>query len=209
MKNEKPFHDQLKSGDFIVTAEYLPKAETGGAAIEAALQALAGVPSAVNVADNPFGVVHVQPGGIGYPRPVGNRTDLPGRHPRQKPDRHPIRPLGCGSPGNQEHPLPFGLPSDVNGQPRVGERLRSRFHAVDRPREEDARPGRTPERREDKRPLSGDRRRRRQSLPETHGSGHHQADAEGRSRSGILSRPMPCSTSRNSGFGSMRPGRPA
>ena len=57
MKNEKPFHDQLKSRDFIVTAEYLPKAETGGTAIEAALQALAEVPSAVNVADNPFGVV--------------------------------------------------------------------------------------------------------------------------------------------------------
>jgi methylenetetrahydrofolate reductase (NADPH) len=56
VKNEKTFHDQLKSGDFIVTAEYLPKAETGGAAIEAALQALSGVPSAVNCADNPFGV---------------------------------------------------------------------------------------------------------------------------------------------------------
>lgn len=56
VKNEKPFHDQLKSGDFIVTAEYLPKAETAGTAIEAALQPLLGVPSAVNVADNPFGV---------------------------------------------------------------------------------------------------------------------------------------------------------
>ncbi|MCX5827653.1 MAG: methylenetetrahydrofolate reductase [Deltaproteobacteria bacterium] len=57
MKNEKRFHDQLKSGDFVVTAEYLPKAETEGAAIKAALQALKEVPSAVNVADNPFGVV--------------------------------------------------------------------------------------------------------------------------------------------------------
>lgn len=56
MKNEKPFHDQLKSGEFIVTAEYLPRAETAGTAIEAVLEALAGVPSAVNVADNPFGV---------------------------------------------------------------------------------------------------------------------------------------------------------
>jgi methylenetetrahydrofolate reductase (NADPH) len=56
VKNEKPFHDQVKSGDFIVTAEYLPRAETAGKAIEAALQALAEVPSAVNVADNPFGV---------------------------------------------------------------------------------------------------------------------------------------------------------
>jgi len=57
VKNEKRFHDQLKSGDFVVTAEYLPKAETEGAAIKAALQALKEVPSAVNVADNPFGVV--------------------------------------------------------------------------------------------------------------------------------------------------------
>jgi len=57
VKNEKRFHDQLKSGDFVVTAEYLPNAETDGAAIKAALQALKEVPSAVNVADNPFGVV--------------------------------------------------------------------------------------------------------------------------------------------------------
>ena len=56
VKNEKPFHEQLQSGEFIVTAEFLPKAETGGAAIEAVLEALTGVPSAVNVADNPFGV---------------------------------------------------------------------------------------------------------------------------------------------------------
>ncbi len=56
MKNGKSFHDQLKSGDFIVTAEYLPKAETAGAAIEAALPALLDVPAAVNCADNPFGV---------------------------------------------------------------------------------------------------------------------------------------------------------
>jgi len=56
VKNEKRFHDQLKSGDFVVTAEYLPKAETEGSAIKAALQALKEVPSAVNVADNPFGV---------------------------------------------------------------------------------------------------------------------------------------------------------
>jgi methylenetetrahydrofolate reductase (NADPH) len=57
VKNEKMFHDQLKSGDFVVTAEYLPKAETEGSAIKTALQALKEVPSAVNVADNPFGVV--------------------------------------------------------------------------------------------------------------------------------------------------------
>ena len=47
----------MKSGDFVVTAEYLPKAETEGSAIKTALQALKEVPSAVNVADNPFGVV--------------------------------------------------------------------------------------------------------------------------------------------------------
>jgi methylenetetrahydrofolate reductase (NADPH) len=57
VKNEKPFHEQLKSGDFVVTAEYLPRAETTGMAIETALQALAEVPSSVNVADNPFGIV--------------------------------------------------------------------------------------------------------------------------------------------------------
>ncbi len=57
VKNEKVFHDQLKSGDFVVTAEYLPKAETEGSAIRSVLQALKEVPSAVNVADNPFGVV--------------------------------------------------------------------------------------------------------------------------------------------------------
>ena len=56
MTKDKPFHHQLQSGDFIVTAEYLPRAETGGTAIEAALEALVRVPSAVNVADNPFGV---------------------------------------------------------------------------------------------------------------------------------------------------------
>jgi methylenetetrahydrofolate reductase (NADPH) len=56
VKKEKPFHDQLKSGDFVVTAEYLPRVETAGTAIEASLQALAAVPSAVNCADNPFGV---------------------------------------------------------------------------------------------------------------------------------------------------------
>ncbi len=56
VKNEKPFHDQLKSGDFILTAEYLPNAETTGTAVEAVLPALLAVPSAVNVADNPFGV---------------------------------------------------------------------------------------------------------------------------------------------------------
>jgi len=57
VNNKKSFASQLKSGDFVVTAEYLPKAETEGAAIKVVLQALKEVPSAVNVADNPFGVV--------------------------------------------------------------------------------------------------------------------------------------------------------
>ncbi len=47
----------MKSKTFVVTAEYLPTAETEGTAIKAALQALGGVPAAINVADNPFGVV--------------------------------------------------------------------------------------------------------------------------------------------------------
>lgn len=56
VRNEKPFHEQLTSGDFIVTAEYLPGAQTAGALSGPLLQALKEVPSAVNVADNPFGV---------------------------------------------------------------------------------------------------------------------------------------------------------
>jgi methylenetetrahydrofolate reductase (NADPH) len=57
MKNGKTLSDQIKDGDFIVTAEYLPRAETEGAALKTALQALRDVPSAVNVSDNPFGVI--------------------------------------------------------------------------------------------------------------------------------------------------------
>jgi methylenetetrahydrofolate reductase (NADPH) len=56
MKKEKKFSDQIKDKDFLVTAEYLPKAETNGASIKAVIQALQEVPSAVNVSDNPFGV---------------------------------------------------------------------------------------------------------------------------------------------------------
>jgi methylenetetrahydrofolate reductase (NADPH) len=57
MKIDKKLKDQIRDGDFIVTAEYLPRAETEGSAIKAALQALKQVPAAVNVSDNPFGVV--------------------------------------------------------------------------------------------------------------------------------------------------------
>jgi methylenetetrahydrofolate reductase (NADPH) len=56
MKREKKFVEQIKEGDFLVTAEYLPKAETDGSAIRTAVPFLKEVPSAVNVADNPFGV---------------------------------------------------------------------------------------------------------------------------------------------------------
>ena len=56
MKRGTTFSEQIQGGDFIVTAEYLPRAETEGAAFKGALQALQEVPSAVNVSDNPFGV---------------------------------------------------------------------------------------------------------------------------------------------------------
>lgn len=56
MKREKKFIEQITEGDFLVTAEYLPKAETDGSAIRTAVPFLKEVPSAVNVADNPFGV---------------------------------------------------------------------------------------------------------------------------------------------------------
>ena len=57
MKVGKTLRDQIQDGDFIVTAEYLPRAETEGVALKAALQALQRIPSAVNVSDNPFGVI--------------------------------------------------------------------------------------------------------------------------------------------------------
>lgn len=57
MKIEKQLSDQIRDGDFIVTAEYLPRAETEGLAIKSVLQALKEVPTAVNVSDNPFGVI--------------------------------------------------------------------------------------------------------------------------------------------------------
>ncbi len=57
MKNGKTFEQQIHGGDFMVTAEYLPEAETGGAAVKSAIESLRKVPSGVNVSDNPFGVV--------------------------------------------------------------------------------------------------------------------------------------------------------
>jgi methylenetetrahydrofolate reductase (NADPH) len=57
VKNRKSFREQLSNGAFLVTAEYLPKAESEGAAVQGAAKVLQDVPSAVNVADNPFGAV--------------------------------------------------------------------------------------------------------------------------------------------------------
>ena len=56
MKDGKTFADRLRGGDFLVTAEFLPRPETEGAALKSALGALREVPGAVNVADNPLGV---------------------------------------------------------------------------------------------------------------------------------------------------------
>ncbi len=56
MKKEKNFADQIRDKDFIVTAEYLPRAETDPANIKTIIDCLREVPSAVNVSDNPFGV---------------------------------------------------------------------------------------------------------------------------------------------------------
>ncbi len=56
MRREKKFADQIKDRDFIITAEYLPKAGTDGNSIKSVAGFLKEVPSAVNVSDNPFGV---------------------------------------------------------------------------------------------------------------------------------------------------------
>jgi len=56
MRIEKKFADQIKDKDFIVTAEYLPGADTDAAHINSILNSLKEVPSAVNVSDNPFSV---------------------------------------------------------------------------------------------------------------------------------------------------------
>ncbi len=57
MKRENGFAKDIESGEFIVTAEYLPRASSGSAEIESVLDAFGDGISAVNVADNPFGVV--------------------------------------------------------------------------------------------------------------------------------------------------------
>lgn len=56
MKKEKKFAEQIKDKDFIVTAEYLPAAETDNTYLESVINCLKEVPSAVNVSDNPYSV---------------------------------------------------------------------------------------------------------------------------------------------------------
>jgi methylenetetrahydrofolate reductase (NADPH) len=54
MKPDSKLAKKMESGDFIVTAEYLPQAGTNGSATEAALKALGQGPTAINVSDNHY-----------------------------------------------------------------------------------------------------------------------------------------------------------
>ena len=56
MKPDSKLANKIKSGDFFVTAEYLPQAGTDISAIEACVSALSQGPVAVNVADNHYGI---------------------------------------------------------------------------------------------------------------------------------------------------------
>ncbi len=56
MKPDSKLAARLESKDFVVTAEYLPRAGTGAAVIEAAASALRNSVTAVNVADNLHGI---------------------------------------------------------------------------------------------------------------------------------------------------------
>jgi methylenetetrahydrofolate reductase (NADPH) len=56
MKIDSKLAKKIESGDFVVTAEYLPRAAADGLAVEAAVKALGSKPLAVNVADNHCGV---------------------------------------------------------------------------------------------------------------------------------------------------------
>ena len=56
MKPDSRLAKKIESGDFIVTAEYLPRAGTDASVIEACARALSQGPVAVNVADNHYGV---------------------------------------------------------------------------------------------------------------------------------------------------------
>lgn len=56
MKSENRLAKSIEDGEFIITAEYLPGTSTDDTAIESALGVFGDGLSAVNVADNPFGV---------------------------------------------------------------------------------------------------------------------------------------------------------
>jgi methylenetetrahydrofolate reductase (NADPH) len=56
MKPASKLAGKIESGDFIVTAEYLPRAGTDMAAIDTGVSALSQGPVAVNVADNHYGI---------------------------------------------------------------------------------------------------------------------------------------------------------
>ena len=56
MKPDSRLANKIESGDFIVTAEYLPRAGTDASVIEACARVLSNGPTAVNVADNHYGV---------------------------------------------------------------------------------------------------------------------------------------------------------
>jgi len=56
MASESRFSEQIEQGGFIVTAEFLPGTDISGMDIQSCMSALRSVPSAVNVADNPFGI---------------------------------------------------------------------------------------------------------------------------------------------------------
>lgn len=57
MKPDSRLARKIEDGDFIVTAEHLPRAGTDGSVFEAVINALGDGCVAVNVADNPYGVV--------------------------------------------------------------------------------------------------------------------------------------------------------
>jgi methylenetetrahydrofolate reductase (NADPH) len=56
MKVDSKLAKKIESGDFLVTAEHLPRAAADGVAVEAALKSFGSKPLAVNVADNHCGV---------------------------------------------------------------------------------------------------------------------------------------------------------
>lgn len=57
MKPDSKLAGKIETGDFIVTAEFLPRAGTDSSVTESCASALSNGPTAVNVADNPSGVV--------------------------------------------------------------------------------------------------------------------------------------------------------